>query len=82
MWPGEYDPSEELDEGPLARLNSDISTSAGVFPAGTAVRVLDRFEDGRLLIRVLDLNQSTFPVPEVAVEPWGQPRPTRVEEKS
>jgi hypothetical protein len=40
----------------------------GLFPAGTYVRVVYRRSDGELLVRVLDLHGTTFPVPESALE--------------
>ncbi len=72
LWPEDRRGWEELGEGPLARLLIDVRTSLGVFYADTQVRVLDRLPDGRLLIGVLDINQTTFPVAEAALEPFHQ----------
>lgn len=78
MWPApvdeEIDDLDEVKEVSLARLGRDIHTSLGRFPAGTQVRVLDRMDNGQVLVGVLDLNQTVFPVDESALLPGDETR--------
>jgi hypothetical protein len=55
--------------GPFARLRRNYATSRGVVCAGRTVRVLDRLVDGQILVDALDLNATTFPIPEALLEP-------------
>ena len=58
----------EAGDGPFARLQEDVRTSLGVVRAGRIVRVLDRLVAGQLLVGALDLNSTTFPIPEAVLE--------------
>lgn len=68
MWPSSSDATEDIQEGPITQLAKDVQTTLGVYRAGTWVRVIDRRSDGKVLIGVLDRNQSSFPVEESALQ--------------
>jgi hypothetical protein len=65
----EGDDEGEPGTGPICRLREDMNTSLGGFDAGTYVRAIYRRANGELLVRVLDLHGTVFPVSGTALEP-------------